>query len=137
MVLGPDPRRKATTHHAAAPALIPPRHFHLLTMDHNDDYLAATAGTSTSTTFVYNRASTLKRRASPSFEGLEDGGRKRVKEDFVDDDRGCNEGASTGADKDSSVLADELAQELQCGCCSALVYRPVIVSPCQHFFCGR
>ncbi len=38
---------------------------------------------------------------------------------------------------DGQVLADELEQELQCGCCSALVYRPVIVSPCQHFFCGR
>jgi hypothetical protein len=36
-----------------------------------------------------------------------------------------------------SALADQLAQELQCGCCSELVYRPVLVSPCQHFFCGR
>lgn len=38
---------------------------------------------------------------------------------------------------DGQLLADELEQELQCGCCSALVYRPVVVSPCQHFFCGR
>ncbi|KAI0070394.1 hypothetical protein K474DRAFT_816152 [Panus rudis PR-1116 ss-1] len=37
---------------------------------------------------------------------------------------------------DGQALVDELEQELQCGCCSALVYRPVIVSPCQHFFCG-
>jgi E3 ubiquitin-protein ligase CHFR len=34
-------------------------------------------------------------------------------------------------------FVDELAQELQCGCCSELVYKPVLVMPCQHFFCGR
>ncbi|KNZ81289.1 E3 ubiquitin-protein ligase CHFR, partial [Termitomyces sp. J132] len=34
-------------------------------------------------------------------------------------------------------LADDLARELECGCCSDLVYRPVLVNPCQHFFCGR
>lgn len=38
---------------------------------------------------------------------------------------------------DGHALADDLAQELQCGCCSELVYKPVIVSPCEHFFCGR
>jgi E3 ubiquitin-protein ligase CHFR len=43
----------------------------------------------------------------------------------------------TVASADDSTLADQLAQELQCGCCSELVYRPVIVAPCQHFFCGR
>ncbi|KAI6114415.1 hypothetical protein F5141DRAFT_1187953 [Pisolithus sp. B1] len=36
-----------------------------------------------------------------------------------------------------SALVEDLVQELQCGCCSELVYRPVVVSPCQHFFCGR
>lgn len=37
---------------------------------------------------------------------------------------------------DGEALANDLEQELQCGCCSAIVYRPVVVSPCQHFFCG-
>lgn len=37
----------------------------------------------------------------------------------------------------NSALAEQLAQELQCGCCNDLVYRPVLVAPCQHFFCGR
>ncbi|KAF8527464.1 hypothetical protein BU17DRAFT_31193, partial [Hysterangium stoloniferum] len=27
-------------------------------------------------------------------------------------------------------------QELKCGCCTELCYNPVIVNPCQHFFCG-
>ncbi|KAF8195478.1 hypothetical protein BJ912DRAFT_143278 [Pholiota molesta] len=36
----------------------------------------------------------------------------------------------------NAVFVDEIAQELQCGCCSELVYRPVLVIPCQHFFCG-
>lgn len=36
-----------------------------------------------------------------------------------------------------SKLVEELTQELQCGCCAELVYKPVLVMPCQHFFCGR
>jgi E3 ubiquitin-protein ligase CHFR len=38
---------------------------------------------------------------------------------------------------DGAALATDLAQELECGCCSAVVYKPVVVMPCQHFFCGR
>lgn len=38
---------------------------------------------------------------------------------------------------DGHALAEDLAQELQCGCCSELVYKPVVVIPCDHFFCGR
>jgi len=81
---------------------------------------------------------TLKRRASPLFEGLqEDSSRKRKKEG-MDDDPGAGGGSrSNKAIVDNSSLADDLAQELQCACCSELVYRPVIVAPCQHFFCGR
>ncbi|KIJ54401.1 hypothetical protein M422DRAFT_153683, partial [Sphaerobolus stellatus SS14] len=26
--------------------------------------------------------------------------------------------------------------ELKCGCCTELCYNPVVVNPCQHFFCG-
>jgi E3 ubiquitin-protein ligase CHFR len=83
-------------------------------------------------------AAALKRRASPSFEGLqEDSSRKRKKE-VADDDAGAeDETVSSNAVVMNSSLADDLAQELQCPCCSELVYRPVIVAPCQHFFCGR
>jgi E3 ubiquitin-protein ligase CHFR len=78
----------------------------------------------------------LKRRASPSFEGLEEcGSRKRVKENADDGAKRGDTDETVMAGNDS--LAEELAQELQCGCCSELVYRPVVVSPCQHFFCGR
>ncbi|KAG6844661.1 hypothetical protein H0H87_005029 [Tephrocybe sp. NHM501043] len=71
-------------------------------------------------------ANSLKRRASSSFEGCEgDASRKRIKED--------KEAAREGIDDSdvaphitSSTLADELARELECGCCSELVYRPVL-----------
>jgi E3 ubiquitin-protein ligase CHFR len=85
---------------------------------------------------VSSYANALKRRASPSFEGLEDdASRKRLKEDnngnFMD--RRSDENLVTT----QKALADDLAQELNCGCCSELCYYPVVVSPCQHFFCGR
>lgn len=77
----------------------------------------------------------LKRRASPAFEGMEDeNSRKRMKE--ASDTRALD---ARNVDDETAglTLADELAQELRCGCCSELVYRPVLVMPCQHFFCGR
>lgn len=78
----------------------------------------------------------LKRRASSSLEDPE--GRssyKKAKEDMTDVNSNT---LITGEPPiNGQILADELEQELQCGCCSALVYRPVLVSPCQHFFCGR
>ncbi|KAI0335883.1 hypothetical protein GY45DRAFT_1316634 [Cubamyces sp. BRFM 1775] len=81
----------------------------------------------------------LKRSASQAFEdtGLpdEETSHKRAREDKEDagqkDERG---GGEVGAD--GNALADNLEEELQCGCCSAIVYRPVVVAPCQHFFCG-
>jgi E3 ubiquitin-protein ligase CHFR len=81
-------------------------------------------------------ANVLKRRASPSFESLEDDtSRKRLKEDVNDNsmDSGSNQNLLTT----QHSFADDLAQELNCGCCSELCYHPVVVSPCQHFFCGR
>ena len=83
---------------------------------------------------------TLKRRASSSFEDVqEEASRKRLKDDYQDTPPDGSNGAeeSTAANIDGKALADELEQELQCACCSALVYRPVVVVPCQHFFCGR
>lgn len=80
-------------------------------------------------------APTLKRRASSSSIDREEGcSRKRAREgDRAAEDDAPREQSGV----DGAALADELEQELQCGCCAALVYRPVVVSPCQHFFCGR
>lgn len=78
--------------------------------------------------------STLKRPPSPSFEAV-DGEitRKRFKEDPSEQIPQLPI-ASTSK---YNAFVEDLAQELQCGCCAELVYRPVVVSPCQHFFCGR
>ncbi|KAF9241191.1 hypothetical protein BU15DRAFT_45112 [Melanogaster broomeanus] len=77
--------------------------------------------------------STLKRPPSPTFEGL-DGeiSRKRFRQDSSPD----TEQSQTASPSKYDSLVEDLAQELQCGCCTELVYRPVVVSPCQHFFCG-
>ncbi|KAJ6525305.1 hypothetical protein DFH09DRAFT_1188845 [Mycena vulgaris] len=78
---------------------------------------------------------TLKRSASASFNDVldESVSRKRMKEEHKVPEQ---VEAMTTIPMDDSALAEQLAQELQCGCCSELVYRPVIVAPCQHFFCG-
>lgn len=77
----------------------------------------------------------LKRTASSAFETHEeDSSRKKLKEDSDGQEMAMPISEET---VDGQALADELEQELQCGCCSALVYRPVLVHPCQHFFCGR
>lgn len=81
-------------------------------------------------------SSSLKRRASSSFEGLkEDSSRKKVKEERETTEEAA--GVSDVAPEVSATLANDLADDLQCGCCAELVYRPVLVNPCQHFFCGR
>ncbi|KAI5123173.1 hypothetical protein M0805_000873 [Coniferiporia weirii] len=75
-----------------------------------------------------------KRPASPSPDE-DTTSRKRMKED-----RSGAGDELTGGDMphaiDGHALAEDLAQELQCGCCSELVYKPVVVAPCEHFFCG-
>ncbi|KAG6903253.1 hypothetical protein C0995_000148 [Termitomyces sp. Mi166 len=82
-------------------------------------------------------SSSLKRSASEaSFGGCEgDNSRKRMKEDKVSAPKAVDNSDAT-LSTISSTLADDLARELECGCCSDLVYRPVLVNPCQHFFCG-
>lgn len=87
----------------------------------------------------------LKRPASPTFEGLEEDSRKRVKTvDHVNVPQtnpaladATQAVALSTEPTPSSALLDDLEQELLCGCCSAIVYRPVIVYPCEHYFCGR
>lgn len=78
----------------------------------------------------------LKRSATQAFEDEAETSRKRMREDrtnAVEEDVAVG-GASA---ESTGALADSLEEELQCGCCSAIVYRPVVVAPCQHFFCGR
>jgi E3 ubiquitin-protein ligase CHFR len=77
---------------------------------------------------------TLKRRASSTFDVRGDNSRKRLKEDLPPDE---TVDAQAPALISGRQLADDLEQELLCGCCSALLYRPVTVYPCQHYFCGR
>ncbi|KAJ7781779.1 hypothetical protein DFH07DRAFT_791505 [Mycena maculata] len=83
---------------------------------------------------------TLKRSASASFNDVQDESvvsRKRMKEEHEDAEAPEQAQApGTVVPANDSALVEQLAQELQCGCCSELVYRPVIVVPCQHFFCG-
>ena len=88
----------------------------------------------------------LKRSAAEAFDGDGDTpdesetSRKKARDDdggVVPGGGGGNgEGDETDA-VDGAALADRLEEELECGCCSAIVYRPVVVAPCQHFFCGR
>ena len=84
-------------------------------------------------------APSLKRRASDSFGDRDDGPTKRIRETSP----GSEAEDAAGAPEEKTVtisgaaLADDLEQDLMCGCCSALLYRPVVVNPCQHYFCGR
>ena len=90
----------------------------------------------------------MKRSAAEAFEDgtLSDDGsvgdRPPSKKKLKDDGDGAPSAAGEGGGGeagavDGAALADGLEEELQCGCCSAIVYRPVVVAPCQHFFCGR
>ncbi|KAF9071181.1 hypothetical protein BDP27DRAFT_533698 [Rhodocollybia butyracea] len=72
----------------------------------------------------------LKRPTSPTFHEDASSSRKRFKESEGPVDLNKNDSII------ESKLADDLAQELECGCCSELLYKPVMVTPCQHFFCG-
>ncbi|KAF8967056.1 hypothetical protein BDZ97DRAFT_1656803 [Flammula alnicola] len=85
-----------------------------------------------STVLAAVAAPSLKRRASPSFECPDENTRKRMKEEPADNTHSLE----ISTPENSTSFVEELAQELQCGCCSELVYRPVLVIPCQHFFCG-
>ncbi len=87
-----------------------------------------------STTSDATISNTLKRRASSISEQMEDSASRKKAKGEVDE---TAEEVPEIEAINGQALADELDQELQCGCCSALVYRPVVVSPCQHFFCGR
>ncbi|KAF9651611.1 hypothetical protein BDM02DRAFT_3110352 [Thelephora ganbajun] len=81
----------------------------------------------------------LKRRASPSWgEGSSDSlSRKRLKDEHVGQEESTDSSASGLTDTmNRRTLIDDLAQELECGCCAALVYNPVTIIPCQHSFCG-
>ena len=82
----------------------------------------------------------LKRRASSSWgEGSsEPPSRKRPKDEHVAQEESNDSPATAPTNTvNRRTLIDDLAQELECGCCAALVYNPVTILPCQHSFCGR
>ncbi|KAH8104575.1 hypothetical protein BXZ70DRAFT_888072 [Cristinia sonorae] len=112
------PSLAASLSQASAPNLPGPSSMATTTTDLNTDTITS-----------------LKRTAASAFGSTseENSGRKKPKE--AADESATAMSISEPA-IDGQALADELEQELQCGCCSALVYRPVIVHPCQHFFCG-
>ncbi|KAH8825214.1 hypothetical protein DL96DRAFT_1712234 [Flagelloscypha sp. PMI_526] len=73
-----------------------------------------------------------KRGASPSLLSGS-GPPKKLKEDV---DSQASSSTSTGMTH-QCTLADELAQELQCPCCSAIAHRPVVVMPFVVTFGSR
>lgn len=82
----------------------------------------------------------LKRSASSSWgEGSGDSpSRKRLKDGHAGREESTDSQASGPMHiTDRRALIDDLAQELECGCCAATVYNPVTIIPCQHSFCGR
>lgn len=103
----------------------------------SEDYSSLATAVSDATSRTYSPlATSLKRPVSPSCDSdlANDGSRKRLKGNIgesTDNSLVCNPLTV------NCNLVEELAAELQCGCCSELVYRPVLVTPCQHFFCGR
>ncbi|KAG8938197.1 hypothetical protein FRC04_009254 [Tulasnella sp. 424] len=36
----------------------------------------------------------------------------------------------------AAQFVDAMEEELMCGCCAGLLYHPVVISPCGHYFCG-
>lgn len=81
----------------------------------------------------------LKRRASPSWrEGSCDSpSRKRLKDEHLGQGEPTGSLASTSTNAmNEPPLIEDLAQELECGCCAALAYNPVTILPCEHSFCG-
>lgn len=117
---------------------------------------AITQETSTETMVRPASSQGVKRRASPNPEEDDTVRPKRLREDSTSNEEDAVaaslQAIATIPIVDGVAFADDLAQELQCGCCSELVYRPVVVSafgflhsflltqpkvnPCQHFFCG-
>ncbi|KIY45619.1 hypothetical protein FISHEDRAFT_49121 [Fistulina hepatica ATCC 64428] len=86
-----------------------------------------------SESIVASVSSTRKRKTSPSPQTVDqETARKRLKED----DGSTQSASSQIAVSARDAAIDQLAEELYCGCCSDLVIAPVIVMPCQHFFCG-
>ncbi|TBU28621.1 hypothetical protein BD311DRAFT_758099 [Dichomitus squalens] len=78
----------------------------------------------------------LKRRASEAFEDASNDETKHKKPKETNEKLVGESEEGSRASVDGGALSDNLEEELQCGCCSAIVYRPVVVNPCQHFFCG-
>ncbi|KAF9519712.1 hypothetical protein BS47DRAFT_1082271 [Hydnum rufescens UP504] len=67
--------------------------------------------------------------SSPTLTSQDKGKQKMV-------DSPSTDSMSSRLSEDNARLVAELENELSCGCCAGLVYRPVVLQPCQHFFCG-
>jgi E3 ubiquitin-protein ligase CHFR len=73
-------------------------------------------------------------------EERQDSKRKRISDGNDDNDspEPSTSKTTTAPDgTDANRLVREIGDELLCGCCSALCYNPVLVLPCQHYYCGR
>lgn len=64
-------------------------------------------------------------------EERQDTKRKRLSDD------NANGGPLPADGTDANRLVEDIGLELSCGCCAALCYNPVILLPCQHYYCGR
>jgi E3 ubiquitin-protein ligase CHFR len=73
-------------------------------------------------------------------EDRQDSKRKRISDGNEDGgpEASTSKTTNTAPDgTDANRLVKEIGDELLCGCCSALCYNPVLVLPCQHYYCGR
>ena len=78
----------------------------------------------------------LKRPLSTTHDDEELTDRKRLKEDMALSNSGNDLKDTSTIVVNGDALADDLAQELMCPCCSDLVYKPVVILPCDHISCG-
>ncbi|KAF4617933.1 hypothetical protein D9613_006028 [Agrocybe pediades] len=108
-----------------------------------DDAFEPSSSSTPSSQPSSSSSGSLKRRASSSFDCSDQSSHKKLKEDpevneITDSTsiRTTDGEGSTSGNTAVAAFADDIADELQCGCCSEIVYRPVLVMPCQHFFCG-
>ncbi|KAF8318454.1 hypothetical protein DL93DRAFT_2075880 [Clavulina sp. PMI_390] len=65
-----------------------------------------------------------------------DKGKGRMTDEAPTSTSSANSRSAPDDDSRNQRVVEDLEAELSCGCCAGLVYRPMILQPCQHFFCG-
>lgn len=79
----------------------------------------------------------LKRPLSATHDDDDLNTRKKLKGDMdMDRSNSGKNGEEIPTAVNGDALAEDLAQELMCPCCSDLVYKPVVILPCDHISCG-